>query len=192
MENLLLKYISKFNSITEEEQKSIVESIPVKIFKKDEILLREGEVSKECYFVLQGCVRQYFYDNGVEKTTNFFTEEQAVVSFKSYSQQIPSDHYLVCVEDSTLIVGQFGNEQEMYKRFPKLESLTRELMKKDFGNTQDDFASFITSSPEERYLKILESRPDLLNRVPQHQIASYIGIKPESLSRIRKRIFLKK
>lgn len=75
----------------------------------------------------------------------------------------------------------------MYTRFPKLLEITRNIMEQDFGKTQEAFSRFISASPEERYLQLMESRPELFQRVPQHQIASYLGMTAESLSRIRKR-----
>ena len=141
--------------------------------------------------MLQGCVRQYYLIDGEEKTTAFFTERQAVAA-TNFIDQTPSKYYLACVEDAKVIVGKIHQDEEMYKQFPKLVTITRVMIEQDFNNTREDFASFITSSPEKRYLDLLDTRPDLLNRVPQHQIASYLGITPESLSRIRKRIISKK
>ena len=192
MNEALLKYMAQFDSLSKQEKQDITENLIVNTFKKGTTLLHEGEIATKCYFILQGCIRQYHLTDGEEKTTAFFTEEQAVVSFSSYSQQIPSTHYWVCEEDTMAIVGHLDQEQEMYEKFPKLNAITRELMEKDYGKTQEAFATFIASSPEERYLLLLKKRPDLLHRVPQHQIASYLGVKPESLSRIRKRISLKK
>ena len=178
-------------SLSEAEAKEIVENINIQTFKKGSILLQEGEISKKCYSVLKGCVREYYIIDGEEKTTAFFTEGQEVVSFTSYTNQTPSKHYISCAEASTLTVSTPEKEKEMYKRFPKLEAITRTMMELNSGKSQEKLASFITSSPEERYMNLLENRPDLLNRVPQHQIASFLGIKPESLSRIRKRIVSK-
>jgi CRP-like cAMP-binding protein len=192
MTSELLQYISQFPHLSEEEIKEIADNILVQTFKKGVILLKEGDTADICFFVLKGCVRQYHLVDNEEKTTAFFTEEQAVVSFASYSQQLPSKHYWSCVEDSVLVVGSLDHEQEMYQKFPKLAAITRALMEQDFGKTQSAFAAFMTSSPEERYRKLLTDRPNLLGRVPQHQIASYLGVTPESLSRIRKRIFVKK
>ncbi len=188
MRDELVEYFSKHSLLSREEAEEIVESLNIKSYKEGTTLLREGEISMECYYILKGCIRQYVLEDGKEKTTAFFTENQAVVAFQSYPQQKPSAHYWVCNEDVTAIVGNPQNEQEMYKQFPKLESVTRLFIEQDFGKTQEDFTNFVISSPEKRYLDLLKNRPDLLQRVPQHQIASYLGVTPESLSRIRKRI----
>ena len=129
--------------------------------------------------------------DGEEKTTAFYTEGDPVVSFTSYSNQLPSKLFLICMEECVLTVGNQDWEAEMCKRFLKLESIIRIEVEKNAGKTQEAFATFITSSPEERYLQLLNTRADLLNRVPQHQIASFLGITAESLSRIRKRVLKK-
>lgn len=187
----LLDFLSSFPELDKEERIAIGQKIPVREYKKGDTLVCEGEIPSECYFVLQGCVRQYYLIDGEEKTTAFFTERQAVAA-TNFIDQTPSKYYLVCVEDAKVIVGKIHQDEEMYKQFPKLVTITRVMIEQDFNNTREDFASFITSSPEKRYLDLLDTRPDLLNRVPQHQIASYLGITPESLSRIRKRIISKK
>jgi len=191
MEDELLGLLSKFPSLNKEEVKAIGENIIVRSVKKGTILLKEGGISKECYSLLTGCVRQYYIKDGEEKTTAFFTEGQAVASFTSYINQIPAKHYLVCAEDCSLTVGSKEKELQMIEKFPKLEPIIRSEMEKNAGIAQEEMATFISSSPEERYLNLIENRPKLLNRVPQHQIASFLGMKPESLSRLRKRIVSK-
>ena len=191
MDDELLHLFSEFPSLNEEEIKAISENINIRSIKKGTILLNEGSISKECYSVLKGLVRQYYIKDGEEKTTAFFTEGQAVASFSSYINQTPSKHYLVCVEDCSLTVGSKEKEKQMIAKFPKLESIIRSEMEKNAGLAQEEMATFITSSPEERYINLIKNRSELLNRVPQHQIASFLGIKPESLSRLRKRIVSK-
>ena len=191
-EEVLLTFISKFDMLTPEEVQAIADNITVQHFRKGAILHKQGNVFTQCFFVLQGCVRQYIVTDDKEKTTAFFTEEQAVVDFTSYSSKTPSAYSFSCVEDTLLIVGGDEDEQAMYEKFPKLQGITRMMMEQDHGRIQENFAAFIASSPEERYLNLMEARPELLQRVPQHQIASYLSMTPESLSRIRKRLTHKK
>lgn len=187
-ENKLIAYFMRFSKLSEVEADAIAESMVVKTFPKGTVLLREGQVSTECYFVMEGCVRQYYLIDGEEKTDRFFTEEQWVVSMNSFLQQLPAAHYWVCCEDTTLVIGNEQKENDLYDRFPRFESISRAVMSEMLAEQQTLTASYLTDSPEQRYLKLLESRPDLFQRVPQYQLASYIGVKPESLSRIRKRI----
>jgi CRP-like cAMP-binding protein len=191
MHNKLLNYFSKIMPLSEEEASAIAATMNIQQFKKGTVLLKEGQIATQAYFVLKGCVRQYYVVDGEEKTNNFFTEEQWVVSINSVSQNIPSTHFLACCIDSTLVVGNRQEEEDLYRRFPKFETISRKVMEKVFAEQQEIMASYTTDTPEQRYLKLLQSRPDLFQRIPQYQLASYIGVKPESLSRIRKRIIQK-
>jgi CRP-like cAMP-binding protein len=189
VKKILLRYLSRFTSLNEEEQQAIVDEIVMEEFAKGTVLLRQGEVPTKCYFVLKGCVRQYFVNEmGKEVTSNFYTEEQAISNFNRHKLDQSSDYSLMCLEDSVLVVGDLDTEQDMYKKHTQLESMTRKMIEANFGEVQDEFATFIASTPEERYNQLLLKRPHLVNRVPQHQLASYLGITPESLSRIKKRV----
>ncbi len=188
MEHKLLRYFQRIMPLSQEEIDAIVETMTIRHYKKGTVLLREGQISTEAYFVLEGCVRQYYLVNGEEKTNNFFTEEQWVISMQSFGTNSPSEHFLDCCMDSSLVVGNREKEESLYKRFPKLETVSRKVMEKVFAEQQGKLASYATETPEERYLKLVDARPYLLQNIPQYQIASYVGVKPESLSRIKKRL----
>ena len=191
MESDILKYLSKYIPITKELEEEISKIEFIKCFEKGKILLEEGKISNECYFIIKGCIRSYYIKDGEEKTTEFYTEEQAVTP-SAYGNKIPSEYYLECIEDTIAGVGTPELETEMYQKFPQLESLNHALGEAIMAKYQNTFAEYKMGSPEERYLALLKNRPDLIQIAPQHQIASYLGIKPESLSRIRKRIMNQK
>jgi CRP-like cAMP-binding protein len=187
-EQEILRYISTFMTLSEAEVKGILENITIKSFKKDTVLLREGQISKLCYFVLSGCVRQYYLVDGEEKTTNFYTEGQPITPYEGSFKRKPSKYYLSCTEDCMLTAGTPEQEAALFQQFPQFRAASQLAVEEELGKSQDQLANFIISSPEERYLHLLDTRPDLLDRVPQYQLASYLGVTPESLSRIRKRI----
>lgn len=189
MKKILLKYMTRFTTLNEEEQQAIAENILIEEYKKGTTLLRQGDIPTKCYFVLQGCVRQYAIDEtGKEVTSNFYTEEQAIANFNHHKQDKSSAYSLTCLEDCILVVGDLDSEKDMYNKYSQLEAMTRMMIEQNFGEVQDELASFIASAPEERYKALLRKRPHLVDRVPRHQLASYLGITPESLSRIKKRI----
>jgi len=187
MENEILKYLSKYIPITKELEEELSKIEFIRSYAKGTILLEEGKISNECYFIFRGCVRTYYILDGDERTTEFYTEDQVVIP-SAYGRKIPSEYYVECLEDTIAGVGTPDLEKEIYQKFPQIESLNRAMGEVIMANNQDTFAEFKMASPEQRYLALLKKRPGLILRVPQHQIASYLGIKPESLSRIRKRI----
>lgn len=178
--------------LTEHEAQIIDELIPIKTFEKGTILLKEGQIAKDAYFNLKGLVRLYYLIDGEEKTIQFFTEGDPIASLSSYHNQSPSTHYLECVEDTTLTILNHEKEKELIQKVPAFESVCRVSIEQEFGKSQETLASYMIKSPEQRYLDLQEEKPELLSRVPQYVLASYLGVKPESLSRIRKRLAQKK
>ena len=191
MENILFDFLSKYITLSEEEKMAMLSLDIFRTFKKGTILLKEGEHSTEGYFVLKGCIRSFYILDGEEKTTEFYTEMEGLNPNCAQSKQ-PSEYYISCVEDSILTVSNPDMEVEVFEKFPKFETLCRIVSEQLLAKSRSSFDEFKTSSPEKRYLNLLQNRPDLLLRVPQHQLASYLGIKPQSLSRIRTRLIHKK
>jgi CRP-like cAMP-binding protein len=190
MQDILFDFLSKYVSLTDDEKNAIVSLDIFRSVKKGTILLKEGQKSQDSYFVLKGCFRTYYVIDGEEKTTAFYTEMEVLTPHCVISKT-PSEYYISCIEDTILTVSNPDMEPEMFKKFPKFETLCRILSEDLLAKQQINFDEFKISSPEQRYLNLLQKRPDLVQRVPQHQLASYLGIKPQSLSRLRARIFEK-
>ena len=191
MQDLLFDFISKYVSLNEEEKNALIALDLFRSVKKGTTLLKEGQNSKDSYFVLKGCIRTYYIIDGEEKTTAFFTEMDAFTPHCVITKA-PSEYFVSCVEDSIITVSNADMEVEMNGKFPKFELMCRKLSEELLAKQRIDFDEFRTSSPEQRYLSLLQKRPDLIQRVPQHQLASFLGIKPQSLSRLRARILEKK
>lgn len=191
-EEKIVRYLEKYVSLTEDERDSIMRSLNYKTFEKGTHLLRQGQVSKECYFNIEGLVRQYELHGSEEKTTYFYLEGEALVAFDSAAKQVPCEFNWVCEEDTTLVIGRLDKIAEEYEKNPKLEKLSALFISHEFGKYQNLSSSLITLTAEQRYLKLSEERPELLSRVPQYHLASFLGVKPETLSRIRKRLSRKK
>lgn len=190
-EEEILRYIEQFKTLSDAEAQGILDSLNIQSFKKGTLLLREGQVSNLCYFVLKGCIRQYYLVDGVEKTTNFYTEGQPVTPYEGTFNRKPAKFYLACLEDCTLSVGTPEDEARLFEQFPQFKNVVRVAVEEELGKSQELASSYVLSTPTERYQKLLETRPDLLDRVPQYQLASFLGITPESLSRIRRRVMTK-
>ncbi|MCB0686814.1 MAG: Crp/Fnr family transcriptional regulator [Saprospiraceae bacterium] len=191
MQDLLFDFISKYVSLTEDEKNAILSLDIFHSFRKGTVLLKEGQKTKESYFVLKGCIRTYYVVDGEEKTTAFYTEMEALTP-PCVVSKTPSEYYISCVEDSIITVSNSDMEVEVNRKFPKFEVMCRILSEELLAKQRIDFDEFKTSSPEQRYLNLLQKRPDLIQRVPQHQLASYLGIKAQSLSRLRARILEKR
>jgi len=191
MENILFDYLSKYIQLSADEKMAIIDLDIFKQYKKDTILLKEGQNSDNGYFVLKGCIRCYYIINGEEKTTNFYTEAESLEPVCKVNKK-PSEYFVSSVEDSILIVANSKMEKMIYEKFPKFETLCRVLSADLLAKNQSSFDEFKTSTPEQRYLNLLKNRPNLIQRVPQYQLASYLGLTPQSLSRIKTRLTEKK
>ncbi len=191
MKNILFDFISKYVSLTDDEKNTILSLDIFRSVKKGTALLKEGQNSKESYFVLKGCIRTYYIIDGEEKTTAFYTEMEALTP-PCVINQAPAEYFVSCVENTILLVSNVDMELEINTKFPKFETMCRKLSEELLAKNKIDFDEFKISSPEQRYLNLIQNRPDLIQRIPQHQLASYLGIKPQSLSRLRARILEKK
>ncbi len=182
--------VSKFQILNKEEVEIIVKKTIVDEFKKGTVLLKEGQIPTKCYMVVEGCVREYIIKDGDDKSTAFFTEGDTFTPHSGDGK--PSKYYWECTEDCILTISNKNFEEEIRTALTRLDAVFQEIAIEKINKAKEEWTQFVTSSPEERYLNLLDTKPLLLNRIPQHQLASYLGIKPQSLSRIRKRLVNKK
>ena len=187
MKDILFDFISKYISLTEQEKNILLSLDLFHTVKKGTILLKEGEMSNNNFFVLKGCLRTYYVIDGEEKTTAFYTELEGITPH-CVVNNAPSEYFISCLEDSIILIADAKMSAEVNSKFPKFQLMCGKLSEELLAKQRIDFDEFKTSSPEQRYLNLLQKRPDLVQRVPQHQLASFLGIKPQSLSRLRTRI----
>jgi CRP/FNR family transcriptional regulator, anaerobic regulatory protein len=155
---------------------------------KHEPLLRAGEICTQIAFINQGCLRYYYLKDGSEFNGQFFFEGSWVGDYQSFLTGQPAVQYIDALEDTELLIIARTDLLALYAEQPRFERFGRLLAENVVIGSQRRTASLLFDSPEERYLKLIAERPKVVERIPLHHIASYLGIKPESLSRIRKRL----
>lgn len=187
MQELLFDFITKYIQLNEEEKAAIVSLDIFRTVEKGTVLLKAGDKSQNGYFVLSGCIRTYYVIDGEEKTTAFYTEMEGITPACVKSAK-PSEYSIATTEDSIITISNPEMEEGIFEKFPKFEKMCRVFSEELITRQQIDFDDFKNYSPELRYLKLNEKRPDLIQRVPQYQLASFLGIKPQSLSRLKARI----
>ncbi len=189
--DLLVDYFSQYITLSSEEIEIIKSHDIIREYGKNDLLLKEGQIAKECFLVLKGCVKRYYLEEGEEKIMEFFTENDPITPV-SYTTKAPSKYYLSCIEPCIISTGNEERTQLFLETFPRFLPVFIKIGEDLKAKKQIAADTYKNLSPEERYYKLQEDRPDLVHRVPQYMIASYLGIQPESLSRIRKRSFSKK
>jgi CRP-like cAMP-binding protein len=155
------------------------------------ILLKEGEVSKKAFLIEKGCIRLWFNNNGKDVTFQFFFENEAVSGAESFRKNIPSFFTMETIEHSVL---HWIHKKDLDKimgdirQIPEMKDNMLDIAFERQYHYMKHFLSFIRDTPEQRYLNLLKEKPHIVQRVPQQYIATYLGITPVSLSRIRSRL----
>ena len=160
------------------------------------ILLEEGEISKRLFIIEKGCIRVWFNNNnGKDLTTQFFFENQSVASIESFMKKMPSPVVIETIESSVIWWISKNDLDKILEEIKEIPELRDRFINMLFERTFDymkHFVSFIKDSPAQRYLNLIEERPQVLQRVPQHYIASYLGVSTVHLSRIKTQLLHKK
>ena len=155
--------------------------------RKGEFLFQEGDICSFVAFTLKGCLRSFVLKNGKEYTLFFHTEHQTFGDYESFQKRKPTCFSCQAIENSEVLI--FDRQAMLlFEEAPEGQKLLR-LVAEDFAfMLRDKLLSLLLDTPEERYLQLLENDPQLLQRIPQYYLASYLGIEPESLSRLKRRV----
>jgi CRP-like cAMP-binding protein len=184
----LRQYLSRFIQLTDEEFNNFTEKLAVKKLKRRELFFREGEVCKQVAFINTGCLRYYYVIDGEERTGQFFFENSFYTDYESFLAQKPSTQNIEALEKTQLLLLKRTDLYTLYEQNPKFERFGRLMAENAYLGLRHRNTQLLNLSPEERYLELIRERPKVMERIPQHYIASYLGIQAPSLSRIRKRI----
>lgn len=186
MYDLILKNISRFITLTPAEEQYFASILKIKRLKKKQYLLQEGDINRYQYFVNKGCLRTYTIDErGLEHIIQFAIEDWWTGDMYSFLTQTPARYTIEALEDSEVVCLDKASLEELYLKVPKFEKFFRHLLQNAFISLQERIISNLSKPADERYCNFIEKYPKMEQRLPLKQIASYLGITPESLSRIR-------
>ncbi|PUZ22463.1 cAMP-binding domain of CRP or a regulatory subunit of cAMP-dependent protein kinases [Chitinophaga costaii] len=185
--NAIDQFVSRYIALTPEETALYHTLFTFKTVKKKQFLLREGEICDFEAYILKGCIRVYYVDKeGKETVLLFAVEDWWVSDISSFMDRKPSNLYIETIEDCELLVIDFISKGILFESIPKFEKLFRILVQRNLGVLQQRFYASVSQTAEERYIHFVEKYPHILQRIPQHQVARYLGVSPEFLSKVRK------
>lgn len=188
MTTQIIQSIKSLVSLNAHEEQAFLAILEIRKFKKKEFLLQEGNVCNKVSFFNNGCMRLFYNVEGVENTIQFFFGGSWHTDYTSFLTGRPTIENMQALESCDVV--QFKKESiyRLYDEFPVFDRVGRVMAEQAFLSVTSLNKMLTNEEPQQRYLNLMQQRPDVVERIPQHYIASYLGVKPESLSRIRKRI----
>jgi CRP-like cAMP-binding protein len=182
----LFRILSSISPLSAALQKRMGEYIILKTFPKKHLLLKEGEIAKQIFFICKGSARAFYHDkDGKEHTTWFMTENDLMISVYSFYRQAPALENIELLEDSVLLCMRYEKLQDIYQEFPEYNLHGRLFTERYYIQSEERAIILRTKKPAERYQLLLDSFPGILQKASLGQIASFLGIALETLSRIR-------
>lgn len=182
----LLDYFQKVIRLNNDEKRLVTELFKPRLYRKRQYVLQEGDICNQYNFIVRGCLRMYKVDNkGNTYILQFAAENWWLGNIGSFHERTPSELNIDALEDTIVLQISYDNLMLLYTNAPKFDRIFRVLIENSFVSLQKRLLQNISSTAEERYHSFLESYSDLSNRLPQTQIASFLGITPEFLSRLR-------
>ncbi len=180
---------SKFGSLSSAEINEIHSKIQPLILKKNEYLVKEGQIANHIAFVRKGYIRIYFIHEGEESTRDIPSVNSFTTAFASFITKSPSFEVVSAITDCELLLIHRNDMNELYQNSSGLQSIGRRIMEEMFVRMQKRMYSLLTENAETRYKNLLRDKPDFIQNIPLQFIASYLGVTSQSLSRLRRSIF---
>lgn len=185
----LIDYFNQIIPLNSEEKKLVTELFKSRLYRKRQYVLQEGDVCNQFSFIVRGCLRMYKIDEkGNTHIIQFAPENWWMIDIGSFHKKSPSELSIDAIEDTMVLQITHEDLIKLYISAPKFDRIFRVLIENSFVTLQNRLLQNISSTAEERYLSFMETYSYLSNRLPQTQIASFLGITPEFLSRLRNRL----
>lgn len=185
----LIEHLRQKINLTENEASIIVSKLKSRTYLKGQYIVQEGDVCKYQTFVLSGKVRTFYLDeNGNEHIIAFGIENWWIGDICSFTSQTPAEFNTHCLENTTVLQITYKDMQELYDLVPQLDRFFRLIIQKAYGNMSKRIVRNHSMSAKDRYAVFADTYPEIVNRVPQYMVASYLGITKEFLSKIRKEL----
>jgi CRP-like cAMP-binding protein len=185
----LLNYFERLIPLNREEKELVTEKFHPRLFRKRQYALQEGDVCTQFYFIVRGCMRMYKIDEkGSVHILQFAAENYWIIYLGSFHKEKPSELNIDALEDTMVLQISRSDLISLYLQAPKFDRIFRVLIENSFVRLQERLLQNISSTAEDRYHSFLETYPHLVNRLSQTQIAAFLGITPEFLSRLRNKL----
>jgi CRP-like cAMP-binding protein len=181
-------WLKNVSFLTEKDCNMFEPFLQTKQIKSKEIVLREGQICKELGFINNGTFRMYYLRDGKEINTHFSFENEFVVNYDSFLQETPSRYYIQALVDAEIVIFNLQTLQNAYNQSQNWERFGRIMAEYSYKLTTKRVEGFMFMDAEQRYLQMMKETPHFIDRIPLYQLASYLGIERESLSRLRKKI----
>ncbi len=186
MIDYLIAKTKGIGDFTDEDINMLIESFEESFITKGEYFLREGQISRHIGYIKSGLMMHFKIVDGVEIPADFTKENEWIAYLKSFTTSVTSDMNIKALEDTNLLTLSNTKMEELFQKQPKFMALKSYYTELSFIKNTEHTSNLATLNAKQRYYKFMETQPDLLNRIPQYLIAAYLGIKPQSLSRLRK------
>ncbi len=187
--NSILQSLSRLAPVNPEVIEAMASYFQHKHLKKKDHWLAPGDYCNSIAFISKGCLRIYFpFEEGTERTARFLFEGEWVSDYESVNTRTKSMMGIEALESTDIFIIRMEDINDLYDKFPSLERIGRLVAEHNVVDICKRYRSLLHDSPAKRYMDLIETQPQVIDRIPQHYIASFLGIEPESLSRIRKKI----